>query len=158
PMPLDVDSNLLGGAGTGIGFGYPASPPVTFNGNYAIRLTQVTFGSQADFGGEIVVNGSAQTLSGTLDANTSFVNPGSTTITGTFGPSSHANVLSGGLSDPNQFLFPNASGISINVDFYFIDATHGFIIETDLNDAVNPSSSVAFGFFAVSTSVCPGCP
>lgn len=158
PLILDVDSNLLGGSGVGAGFAYPISTPVSFSGDYGVRLTQVTSGSEADFTGQFNVNQPAQTLAGTLDVNTGFVNPGPTAVTGTFKPSSHPNVLSGTLSNPDQFLVPNASATGINVDYYFIDSSHGFLIETDLNDPINPSSSVAFGYFAARTPVCQGCP
>lgn len=158
PLVLDVDSDLLGGAGAGTGFAYPVSTAVSFNGDYGLTLTQYTSGSLVDFSGQIQANGPAQTVAGTLDVNTSFVNPGSTTIMGTFAQSSRSNVLNGTMTDPNQFLLPNASGTSINVDYYFIDAHHGFLIESDLNDPVNPSSSVAFGYFATRTPVCQGCP
>jgi len=142
----------------GAGLAYPLSTPVSFSGNYGVRLTQMTLGSEADFAGQFNVDQPAQTLAGTLDVNTGFVNPGPTALTGTFAPSSRPNVLSGTLSNPDQFLVPNASGIGINVDYYFIDSSHGFLIETDLNDPINPSSSVAFGYFAVRTPVCQGCP
>jgi hypothetical protein len=159
PLLLDADSNLLGGSGVGAGVAFPISAtPVSFNGNYGVRLTQATFGSEADFVGQFNANGPAQTLAGTLDVNTGFVNPGPTAITGTFKPGPHANVLSGTLSNPDQFLLPNASANGINVDYYLIDSSHGFLIETDLNDPINPSSSVAFGYFAARTPVCQGCP
>ena len=153
PLILDVDSNLLGGSGAGAGFAYPISTPVSFSGDYGVRLTQMTLGSEADFTGQFNADQAAQTLAGTLDVNTGFVNPGPTALTGTFAPSSRPNVLSGTLSNPDQFLVANASGTGINVDYYFIDSSHGFFIETDLNDPINPSSSVAFGYFAARTSV-----
>ena len=158
PLVLDVDSNQLGGAGTGVGFAYPVPTQFSLAGDYGVRLTQVTFGSQADFSGEFTADPAAKTLAGTLDVNSSFANSGSTAITGTFTPSPHPGVLSGTLGNSDQFLFPNASGTGINVDYYFIDASHGFFIENDLNDPVNPSSSVAFGYFSVRTPVCPTCP
>lgn len=158
PLVLDVDSNLLGGTGVGVGFAYPISTPASFNGDYGITMTQYNSGSLTYFSGQIQANGPAQTLTGTLDVNTSFVNPGSTPLDGTFLPTSRSNVLSGTLTDPNQFLLPNASGTSINVDYYFIDATHGFWIETDLNDPINPSSTAGFGYFATRTPVCQSCP
>lgn len=158
PLVLDIDSNLLGGAGVGIGYAYPVSTGASFSGDYGVLLTQYNFGSLTYFSGQIQVNGPAQNLAGTLDVNTSFVNPGSTALTGTFVPTARPNVLSGTLTNPDQFLVPNASGTSINVDYYFTDPTHGFWIETDLNDSVNPSSTVAFGYFAKRTPVCQSCP
>jgi hypothetical protein len=144
----------------GAGFAYPISATrVSFNGDYGVRLTQATFGSEVDFVGQFNATGPAQTLAGTLDVNTGFVNPGPTLITGAFKPGSHANVLSGTLSNnPDQFLLSNASGAGINVDYYLIDSSHGFLIETDLNDPINTSASVAFGYFAARTPVCKGCP
>jgi hypothetical protein len=67
-------------------------------------------------------------------------------------------MFSNSQSSQRRFLLPNASATGINVDYYFIDSSHGFLIETDLNDPINPSSSVAFGYFAARTPVCQGCP
>ena len=43
------------------------------------------------------------------------------------------------------------------VDYYIIDPSHGFFVETDL---VNPNSSsgvVSFGYYAARTPVCATC-
>lgn len=158
PLVLDLDSNQLGGAGVGAGFAYLVSAPVSFNGDYGMILTQTSFGAEADFSGQIKVNGSAQTLAGTLDPNVGFVNPGPTGVTGSFAASSHPNIFSGTLDNSDGFLVPNALGTGIGVDYYFIDSGHGFLLETDLNDPTLQGASVAFGYFAARTPLCQGCP
>jgi hypothetical protein len=159
-LVLDVDANgqLFTSTGVGTGFVYAVTTPLSLNGNYATRFTQNNSGSIVDFAGTLTVNGSAQTLNGTLDTNNGFNNAGPTTLTGNFAPSPNMNVFSGTLSDSNAFIAPNGSGIGINVDFYLTDPSHGFFIENDLNDPNVPSSAVAFGQFAARTPICASCP
>jgi hypothetical protein len=114
-------------------------------------LSQYTFGSLTNFSGQFTADPAAQTLGGTFDVNTSFVNPGTTTLSGTFSPSAQPNVLSGTLADPNFFLIPNGSNIGINVDYYLTDPTHGFFLETDLGDPILNGSTVTFGYFGKTT-------
>jgi len=155
-LVLDADSNSQG-SGVAIGAAYQVSTPAAFNGDYGMRFTQYTLGSQMDLTGQFNASGLAQILAGTVDANTSYVNPGPDGVTGTFMPGSSPNVLRGSLTDSGGFLVPNTSG-AVNVDFYFIDPNHGFLIETDLNDPVLQGVSVAFGSFATRLPLCQGCP
>jgi hypothetical protein len=154
PLVLDADSSSLA-SGVGIGAAYQVSTPASFNGDYGVRLTQYFSGSQIDLTGQFNVSGPA--LAGNLDLNDSYVNPGPDGLTGTFMPGPSPNVLRGSVTDSGGFLVPNASG-DINVDFYFIDPNHGFLIETDLADPVLQGISVAFGSFATRTPLCQGCP
>jgi hypothetical protein len=49
------------------------------------------------------------------------------------------------------------------VNYYFIDADHGFFVETDLLNSIPPttpptaSAQVSFGYYAARTPVCTGC-
>ena len=155
-LVLDADSNSQG-SGVAIGAAYQVSTPASFNGDYGMRFTQYTGGSQIDLTGQFNASGPAQILAGTVDANTSYVNPGPDGVTGTFMPGSSPNVLRGSLTDSAGFLVPNTSG-AVNVDLFFIDPNHGFLIETDLNDPVLQGISVAFGSFATRIPLCQGCP
>lgn len=149
PLILDADSNLAGGLGVGAGFAYPVSQAVSFSGDYGIRFTQSTFGSENDVSGQMAVTALQQTLAGTVDTTFQFGPTTPSSITGSFATTSSTNLLSGTLS--NQFFFPNSD---VGVDFYLIDPAHGFFIE---NDFVN-SGSVAFGYFSARTPVCGRCP
>lgn len=155
---LDADSNALSGIGVGAGFGYLVSTLPTFNGDYGVRLTQTNVGSEADFSGQIAVNAASQTLAGTLDVNTFFVNPGPTVLSGTLVSNASPNILSGTLTNVDQYLVPNGLGVSANVDYYFIDSNHGFFLETDLNDPTYQGSAVTFGYFGRRTRLCQSCP
>jgi hypothetical protein len=47
----------------------------------------------------------------------------------------------------------------ITVDYYFIDASHGFFIETDLlTPGAQQNGQVSLGYYAERTPVCSGCP
>ena len=151
---LDADSNLQGGVGVATGFAYPLTSAASFNGPYAVRLTQNIFGSENDYSGEISVNGPAQALSGRLDTNNSFVSAGVSDATGSFVATPNPNILTGNFS--NQFFSP--FGVPTGIDYYLIDSGHGFMIETDLNDPINPSFAVSLGYFSARTPVCAGCP
>ena len=148
-LVLDADSNLAGGAGVGTGFAYPVSKALSFSGDYGIRLTQSTFGSENDVTGQIAANGAAQTLAGTVDTNFEFVPTAASPINGNFVPSTTTDLLNGTLT--NEFFFPNSS---VDGDYYLIDSAHGFFIE---NDFLN-SGSLGFGYFSARKQVCPLCP
>jgi hypothetical protein len=47
----------------------------------------------------------------------------------------------------------------ITVDYYFIDASHGFFIETDLlTPGAQQNGQVSLGYYAERTPVCSSCP
>lgn len=139
PLVLDADVNYgcVGG-----GMAYPASPQISFTGKYGMSFTQNN-GLEDDATGPVTVDGTAQTLSGTVDTNYVFAPAWDTPLTGTFQPSG-IHHFPGILS--NQF-FPS----DLTMAFYIIDAGHGFFVETD-------SVQVSFGYFAARTPVCQGCP
>ncbi|HVO59626.1 MAG TPA: hypothetical protein VMT53_01755 [Terriglobales bacterium] len=149
PLILDADSNLAGGSGVGSGYAYPVTQPVPFSGKYGIRFTESSFPTENDVSGQISVNGSSQTLAGTVDTNFGFTPSTPSAITGNFAPTSSTNFLTGTLS--NEFM---QTGGDIGVDYYLIDSGHGFFIENDFVDTF----SLTFGYFSARTPVCSRCP
>ncbi len=55
-------------------------------------------------------------------------------------------------------VFPLPPSAPMTVNYYFIDPTHGFFIETDLVNPSPGSGQVSFGSYAARTPLCQGCP
>lgn len=144
PLLLDADVNI---GSLGAGVAYPATDPISLNGKYGLSFTQSVFGSENDATGQITVDGTAQTLSGTVDTNFFFTPVLDTPLTGSFASTSLPRRFTGTLSNE---LFPS----DVAVAFYIIDAAHGFFVETDSQN----SGFLSFGYFAARDSVCPECP
>jgi hypothetical protein len=91
-------------------------------------------------------------LSGIVDNNSAFTTTYDSPISGTFAaPQSNGvsvGTLSGTLFDFSPFA----------VDYYVIDPTRGFFVETDLVNPNGPSGVVSLGYYAARTPVCAGCP
>lgn len=153
-LVLDADSEpALGGAGIGTGIAYPVATGGSFAGPYGLISTENFSGAtEVDSVGEIGVNGSARTLSGTLDMNNSFSATPNTTLTGGFQTTGVTGRLLGSWAD--QFLpIPNLS-----IAYYPIDSTRGWFVENDGGaNGANPGN-MTFGYYAARTPVCQGCP
>jgi hypothetical protein len=138
----------------GAGIAYPqASAPLTFGGTYGFGLTQQN-GSEIDDSGQMTVDTSTNILSGLMDTSSGLLDSplsGSFAVPGANGR--FAVDLSGQAFD---FIDPTTS--SFSAEFYAIDSSHGFFVETDLKDPNNPSGVVSFGYYAARTPVCAGCP
>jgi hypothetical protein len=115
------------------------------------------FGSEADATGDM--SAASQVVSGTLDANLSFVPTigvqGTPNLTDGFQTTSIATRLTGTLSTE----FTTQSGLAnVAVAYYLVDSNHGFVVETDGGwDGTNPGG-LTFGYFATRTPICQGCP
>jgi hypothetical protein len=138
----------------GAGIAYArSSAPLTFSGTYGFGLTQQN-GSETDATGQMTADSAASTLSGFMDTSTgSFDSP----LTGSFAALSPNGRFAGNFSG-QAFQFTSPVTSSLATEFYAIDPGHGFFVETDLTDPVNPSGVVSFGYYAVRTPVCAGCP
>jgi hypothetical protein len=142
--PLFLDSGGVNYPSLGAGIAYPRSTgSLSFNGDYGFSFTQQN-GSETDGTGQFTASATANTISGVADFNSGF-------------------SLSAGQTLNDTFVSPDANGrfagtlfnSTIAVEYYIIDANHGFFVETDL---VNPGSGqVSFGYYAARTPVCAGC-
>lgn len=147
---LNVAQNY---ASLGAGIAYPQSaPPFPFTGGYGFSLTQQN-GAQLDGTGQWVADPNTKTLSGFMDTGTA----SGSLVGGSFasaGPDGRFAVdLSG-----SGFAFTSPSTSTLQTNFYAIDSTRGFFVETDLTDPTSPSSTVSLGYYAARTPLCTGCP
>ena len=153
PLVLEsANANFANPLFVGAGIAYPQVGPLTFGGDYGFSFTQQN-GSEGDGTGQMTANPAANSpLSGAVDSNllfnTSFDNPSS----GTFSAPSANGLFPATLSSQIFEFSPFAA------DFYIIDPSHGFFVETDLVNANAPSGVVSFGYYAARTPVCAGCP
>jgi hypothetical protein len=146
---VGVDPNY---SSLGAGIAYPQSAgPFTLAGDYGFSFTQQN-GTENDGTGVMTANSSANTLAGTVDANSAFNPTSNTPITGTFGtPASNGRF-------PGTFAGPIFDFSPFATEYYAIDSSHGFFLETDLVNSAAPSAVVSFGYYAARTPVCDGCP
>jgi hypothetical protein len=155
PLILDEDDdpNSLGIGSVGIGFAHPrAAPPYSFNGDYGVKFAQSNSTTVTTATGAVIVNGSADTLSGTIDENefeneTFFPQPDQN-FTGSFGAIPNTGRFTGTLNDPLQLTGPFATA------FYPVSSSQILFIETDYA----ASGISTFGYFQTRTPVCPICP
>jgi hypothetical protein len=149
---LDASDASLNYPSLGAGIAYPqAAAPFTFAGDYGLSFTQQN-GSENDGTGQINAISSAGTLSGVVDNNSAFTPTFDSPITGTYAaPLSNGRSV-GTLSGTPFDFSPFA------VDYYVINPTQGFFVETDLVNPTDPSGVVSFGYYGARTPVCAGCP
>ncbi len=152
PVVLSLDSTL---GSLGIGLANPqTASAISFNGPYGLEFTQGISANvtENDSTAQITVNGSQGSLAGLLDSDVDFNGQLGSPLTGVFSPGSAAGSYSGSLTDP---FFPTPGTVSntIAVDFYLIDSTQGYFIETD---SVT-SAVLTFGNFSTRTPVCQSC-
>jgi len=155
PLILDADVNFLA---LGTGAAYPqAAPPLTLNGPYGLYLTQSSGGFESDGTAQVSVNGPAGTLSGFLDLNLSLPPTQSPQpdqpLSGTFGAIPGTGRSAGSLTNP-LFHSAGTTPTTLTIDFYLIDSSHGYFIETDSLT----SGFLTLGYFGARTPVCPNCP
>jgi hypothetical protein len=154
--------------GTGIAY-VQSSAVATFSGTYGMSFTQEN-GSENDGTAQMTVNptGTPQ-ISGAADSTTT--TPDDVTLTdhaftGSFAGPQSATAFAGGIFDavpdnvPNSGPFnvaPNDTNNGFSVDYFYIDAEHGFFVETDLINPSPGSGQVSFGYYAGLTPVCQVC-
>jgi hypothetical protein len=137
----------------GAGVAYPQSASaLTFSGLYGSSFTQQN-GSENDGTAAITTTSNANpaTLSGSADSTNvtaGDTNPGDHTFSGSFTAPS-AGHFAGTFDEGNAF-----SGVPFAVDYYVIDSTRGFFVETD----VQATAQVSFGYYSARTPACEGCP
>lgn len=159
PLLLDADDNSSSsGVGSiGVGLALPqAAAPFSFNGRYGLTFTQELNNSEAenDATGQVVVNGTLDTLTGAIDTDEKFSPGPDTPLSGTFVAIPSNGRFTGTLS--NSF-FPSPNPTVPNtlaVAFYLVNPGYGFFIETDSST----SGELTLGSFAARTPVCSACP
>jgi len=147
----------------GTGIAYPQSTMTpAFSGDYGLSFTQQN-GTENDGTGQMNADSTGQTLSGFADSSTSSGLPSlpDQQFGGSFNSPSANAPFAGTLGNVNQssaFTVANTTTNEFSVDYYFIDPSHGFFIETDLVNPSPGSAQVSFGYYAARNPVCTGCP
>lgn len=141
--PLVLDGGDLNYPSLGAGVAYPQSAaPLTFGGKYGFDITQQN-GSETDGTGQMTADPTANTLAGIVDLNSAFSGSFDNPFNDTFQPPDSNGRFSGSLFNS-----------AITVEYYIIDPTHGFFVETDLSN----TAQVSFGQYVTRTPVCQSCP
>jgi len=149
---IDGSDTTLNYPSAGAGIAYPQSAaPLTFGGRYGLSFTQQN-GSENDGTGQVTAIPTAGTLSGIADNNSAFTTTFDNPVSGTFELPLSNGLSVGTLGGPSFDFSPFA------VDYYLIDPSQGFFVETDLANPNGPSGVVSFGYYAARTPVCAGCP
>jgi hypothetical protein len=149
----------------GAGIAYPQTAPLTFTGDYGLSFTQVNASGENDGTAQMNANPTATppSLSGIADVNLAFSPTSDQSFTGSFSAPASNGVFPGALGTNNATTNNNNSSVfnpQIGVDYYIIDAGHGFFVGTDLLNATSPEQQgqVSFGYYAARTPLCDGCP
>ena len=146
--------------GTGIAYRQSTAAPA-FSGNFGFSFVQQN-GSENDGTGQLNANSTSTppSLSGIADANLGAAASLDNDFLGTFSTPSAALPFSGVLlTDPNAVNPGSVFIPQILVDYFTIDAAHGFFVETDLvTPGAEQNGQVSFGYYAARTPVCDGCP
>jgi hypothetical protein len=141
-----------------------SSSGAMLNGDYGFRFTQLSSSGEVDGTAQLNASQSGLSLSGIADStdDADSTNLPDQAFTGTFSSPTASAPFSGVLVDANESaafsLGTNTSQIA--VDYYFIDQTDGFWIETDLLSPTPATGSgqVSLGQYYGRTPLCSGCP
>jgi len=152
PVVLSVDTTL---GALGIGLANPqTAAKISFNGKYGMRFTQGvnSNGVENDNTAQITATGTQGTFAGIVDSDVDFNGQPNSPLSGTFASGSVAGLFSGTMTDP---FFPSVGTAenTLNMDYFLIDSTQGYFIETDSLT----SGELTFGYFASRTPVCSKC-
>lgn len=160
PLVLEAGDSHYPSLGTGVG--YAQSPSPTFGGDYGMIFTQQQFGfSENDGTAQMTVDPTANSLAGFADVNLDFGTNLDQPFTGNFSSPAASGVFAGTLVGTNNNLVSSVAFFPpIAVNFYAVDANHGFFIETDLLNAVPPQEpgQVSLGYYVTRIPVCSTCP
>jgi hypothetical protein len=149
--------------GTGIAYSQSTAAP-TFTGDYGFSFTQQN-GNENDGTAQLTVNPSASPqLSGFADTTNEV--PSDTVLadhsfTGSFSSPAPDGVFPGALgTNNNSQTSSNVFNPQIGVNYYIIDPSHGFFVETDLVNGTSPEQpgEVSIGYYTVRTPLCSVCP
>lgn len=162
-VPLILEGGDSHYPSLGTGAAYPQSSSLTFAGHYGMAFTQEQPGNLIENDGTawMSVDPTANSLGGAADVNLSFGTNLDQPFTGTFSTPASNGVFAGTLVGTNNNLVSSVAFFPpIAVNFYVIDANHGFFIETDLLNAVPPEQAgqVSLGYYVTRIPVCGTCP
>jgi hypothetical protein len=144
-------SSALSYPSLGAGIAYPQKAPLTFSGRYGFNITQQN-GNVNNGTGQITADTTTSSLSGLVDTNFGFNPTFGNPVSGTFAAPLSNGRFSGSLSSQVFEVSP------FEAEYYVIDATQGFFVESDLASPNGPTGVVSFGYYAARTPVCDGCP
>jgi hypothetical protein len=153
----------------GAGIAYPQSATPTFSGDYGFSFTQLNSSVEND--------GTAQTIaaspsfSGLADSSANTTTPLDPTLTdhdftGSFASPQSNGIFTGTFSNNdsatdavgNAFNVGNNTNNQFAADFYIVDPSQGFFVETDLVNPSLPSGQVSFGYYGARAPLCATCP
>ena len=144
----------------GAGIAYPQTAPLTFSGDYGFSFTQ-QIGSENDGTSQLTANPQSNppSLSGVADFNLGFGANFDQPFTGSLTAPASNGVFPGTLVGNNNVVSSLVFTPQITGDYYAIDSTHGFFVETDLvTQDAQQNGQVSFGYYAARTPLCEGCP
>jgi hypothetical protein len=145
----------------GTGIAYPQTTPLTFSGDYGFSFTQQN-GNENDGTAQMDANPAAipAALSGLADINLGFGPNPDQPFTGIFSTPASNGLFPGTLVGTNNDILSSVVFTpQIAVDYYIIDPSHGFFIETDLvTQGAQQNGQISMGYYAERTPVCDGCP
>lgn len=150
PVLLSLDTTLRA---VGIGLANPqAASKISFGGRYGMMFTQSVGPLENDSTAQFSANAAPGTLAGIVDSELQFNAQPNTPFSGEFTAGGIPGQYSGSLTDA---FFPTPGTVSntLAMDFYMIDSTQGYFIETDSLT----SAGLTFGYFATRTPVCASC-
>jgi len=160
PLVLQGGDNHYPSVGTGVAYPQSASP-LTFTGDYGLSFTQQN-GSENDGTAQVNANanGTPPSLSGVADINLGFAPNPDQPFTGSFSTPAPNGRFQGTLVGTNNDIVSSVVFTpQIAVDYYIIDAGHGFFVETDLvTQGAQQNGQVSLGYYGARTPVCDGCP
>lgn len=148
--------------GTGIAYPQSTATPA-FSGDYGMTFTQELSGFNENDGDgpfNASSSGTPPSLSGIADVNVGYGANQDQPFAGTYTAPSATGPFSGILVGTNTSLITSVAFVpQIAVNYYFIDPTRGFFVETDLINAITPEQQgqVSLGYYEVRTPVCSTC-
>jgi hypothetical protein len=160
PLVLEAGDSHYPSLGAGIAYSQ-STGPLTISGDYGLNFAQQN-GSEND--GTAQLNASATTvppsISGIADINLGSGANVDQLFTGSFAVPGSNGISSGTLVGTNNDIISSAVfNPLINVNFYVIDPSHGFFVETDLITAgAQQNGQVSLGYYAARSPLCDGCP
>jgi len=148
PLVLDGGDLDLNYPSLGAGIAYPQGAAPTFGGKYGFNFMQQNTSSENGGTGQMTADTTTNSVSGSVDTNSGFNPTFGNAVSGTF-----VSPLSNGRFPGSLASLVFESSPFAN-EYYAIDASHGFFVETD----VTSSGVVSFGYYTARTPVCTGCP
>jgi hypothetical protein len=160
--------------GTGMAYPQSTAAAAVNSGEYGISYTQVNSSAENDGTAQMnanpMANATAPTggVAGLSDstANGASVTPAPLPFSGNFATPEASSPFAGNFFDATAlqdfgmpFMVGNNTNNGFSVDYFYIDAQHGFFVETDLLNSVpptnpaTPSGQVSFGYYAAQCAV-----